>query len=290
MTDPIPCPNCGSTDTLTSLRARRYRLMQQKGLATPPAAAIPGKWPDLGIGDVAVGLAAGAAKARSEFATAIGAQASAESFGLALGHDARAPEGGLALGSSVVETCLDCGTMYAPNVKQERTALEAQIAELEAMEDLAGDCGHDPCPTCEKRHTPWCEPTIPETVEPWIGATVYDEHGTWLVCRPDWMDVLSGNTVAVQCRRDPDEGKRVASITSVSFSEERFWEFLRRSEKAWLLPSGGPGCCAPTCEGATCYGVYEDPTQPVAFACDGCCGHGNEDGWCRPLIKGKTSS
>ena len=29
---------------------------------------------------------------------------------------------------------------------------------------------------------------------------------------------------------------------------------------------------------AVCHGSYEG--QPVSYACDECCGHGNEDGWC----------
>lgn len=37
-------------------------------------------------------------------------------------------------------------------------------------------------------------------------------------------------------------------------------------------------CGAP----ATCVGAYEGATDPEP-ACDGCCGHGNEDGWCEPL-------
>lgn len=43
----------------------------------------------------------------------------------------------------------------------------------------------------------------------------------------------------------------------------------------------------PTCEVceralATCYGTYETP-DAYLFACDGCCGHGSEDGVCRPI-------
>lgn len=33
---------------------------------------------------------------------------------------------------------------------------------------------------------------------------------------------------------------------------------------------------------AVCFGAYEDPIQ-ICGACDECCGHGNEDGWCVPL-------
>lgn len=30
---------------------------------------------------------------------------------------------------------------------------------------------------------------------------------------------------------------------------------------------------------ATCFGTYESSANH-GFACDDCCGHGNEDGWC----------
>lgn len=42
--------------------------------------------------------------------------------------------------------------------------------------------------------------------------------------------------------------------------------------------------CANCGKPATCYGAYED--CPAGFACDECCGHGNEDGWCVPLNHG----
>lgn len=32
---------------------------------------------------------------------------------------------------------------------------------------------------------------------------------------------------------------------------------------------------------ATCIGSYEG--SPIAPACDKCCGHGNEDGYCNPI-------
>ncbi len=34
---------------------------------------------------------------------------------------------------------------------------------------------------------------------------------------------------------------------------------------------------------AGCVGRYEDPGNPIEFACNECCGHGNEDGRCIPL-------
>jgi hypothetical protein len=41
--------------------------------------------------------------------------------------------------------------------------------------------------------------------------------------------------------------------------------------------------CAHCDKAAVCFGIYENPQDPVAFACGSCCGHGNEDGWCRPI-------
>jgi hypothetical protein len=38
---------------------------------------------------------------------------------------------------------------------------------------------------------------------------------------------------------------------------------------------------------ATCYGQYEGVEEAEDgspdYGCDDCCGHGNEDGWCKPL-------
>jgi hypothetical protein len=40
--------------------------------------------------------------------------------------------------------------------------------------------------------------------------------------------------------------------------------------------------CAICGRPAACFGVYEGH-GPIQFACDDCCGHGNEDGWCRAV-------
>lgn len=46
----------------------------------------------------------------------------------------------------------------------------------------------------------------------------------------------------------------------------------------------GPGKCEHCHErDAVCFGVYEDPEAPVERACDVCCAHGNEDGWCESI-------
>ncbi len=58
---------------------------------------------------------------------------------------------------------------------------------------------------------------------------------------------------------------------------------MRTREEARIARNPGPGPCAHCGEPATCFGVYEDPSGPVERACDACCGHGNEDGWCESI-------
>lgn len=47
--------------------------------------------------------------------------------------------------------------------------------------------------------------------------------------------------------------------------------------------------CAICGKPAACFGCYEDPSGADQYACDGCCGHGNEDGWCKPISEGGIS-
>ena len=46
--------------------------------------------------------------------------------------------------------------------------------------------------------------------------------------------------------------------------------------------------CATCGNVATCIGRYEGRPGD-SCACDECCGHGNEDGWCEPLVSGGRS-
>ena len=54
------------------------------------------------------------------------------------------------------------------------------------------------------------------------------------------------------------------------------------------LASGSPAPETPVChicgKPATCIGAYEGGTEAQS-ACDDCCGHGNEDGWCVPIAE-----
>jgi hypothetical protein len=47
--------------------------------------------------------------------------------------------------------------------------------------------------------------------------------------------------------------------------------------------------CANCPKPAACVGTYEDSEGPLAFACDDCCGHGNEDGFCYRLADAPDS-
>ena len=54
---------------------------------------------------------------------------------------------------------------------------------------------------------------------------------------------------------------------------------------------GKPAMCAICGKPATCLGLYDAPyleadlTTPDEYACDDCCGHGNEDGYCEPVMR-----
>lgn len=54
------------------------------------------------------------------------------------------------------------------------------------------------------------------------------------------------------------------------------------SEKGDGVEAVCANCGAP----ATCHGKYE--AGIIGFACDQCCGHGNEDGWCNPVVATKA--
>ena len=52
----------------------------------------------------------------------------------------------------------------------------------------------------------------------------------------------------------------------------------------WALEARFPKC-AICGKPASCLGKYETDDNPWQYACDTCCGHGNEDGRCVPLAE-----
>lgn len=92
---------------------------------------------------------------------------------------------------------------------------------------------------------------------PWTGLAPYDEM-QWTLWDAD------GNLVA-ECVGDDDDGHTEA-VTII-----------------YAVNKAGPRICN-GCGSAdvTCYGSYEDEVS-WAYACDNCCGHGNEDGQCEAV-------
>ena len=61
--------------------------------------------------------------------------------------------------------------------------------------------------------------------------------------------------------------------------------------RAALGASNGDPRCAFCRAPATCFGEYETcDGSGEGFACDECCGCGNEDGWCEPLHEEATDA
>lgn len=58
--------------------------------------------------------------------------------------------------------------------------------------------------------------------------------------------------------------------------------FIPKEKSSFAAPLGSGARCRECGKPATCYGNYEMCGE--AYACDDCCGHGNEDGWCKPVL------
>ena len=63
----------------------------------------------------------------------------------------------------------------------------------------------------------------------------------------------------------------------------------RHCDECHARPSQAPICSHCKRAPATCLGQY-DNMPDEQHACDACCGHGNEDGWCNPIAKVADSS
>lgn len=87
-------------------------------------------------------------------------------------------------------------------------------------------------------------------------------------------------------RLSPDDGRRISDWSSHDhvFLRDGGWPRAGRNDRPRPVESVAQCyvCGAP----ATCYGHYEEGETPVDWACDTCCGHGNEDGWCLPAPSG----
>lgn len=94
----------------------------------------------------------------------------------------------------------------------------------------------------------------------------------------DVRKVLSGHLGAETFNWDqffePRFGKIAEALKKRGKSDEEIREILRPFEQGKK--------CATCGRPAACYGAYEG-SEVEEYACDVCCGHGNEDGHCRPV-------
>lgn len=112
--------------------------------------------------------------------------------------------------------------------------------------------------------------TTQPRVEQWIVAAI--EIKQLLVERQlivGMYDSVLEDIAAIIARHAPKEPEGVA--------EKRHRELIKLIHtESWDRK------CAHCGKTATCMGAYESEDN-LGFACDECCGHGNEDGWCVPL-------
>lgn len=87
----------------------------------------------------------------------------------------------------------------------------------------------------------------------------------------------AGSSIEEMERSDDGEWIRWEDVASAIAAQQRALVVERDTLTAKVAK------CVICGKPASCFGVYEQPDQPIAFACDACCGHGNEDGWCKPI-------
>lgn len=81
-----------------------------------------------------------------------------------------------------------------------------------------------------------------------------------------------------------EELEQAANFAENCDSIEAAARLRKRAERTKTVTDLGD-VCAHCDRPPVCIGVYEDSTGQPALACDECCGHGNEDGWCKLLTE-----
>lgn len=113
---------------------------------------------------------------------------------------------------------------------------------------------------------------------------------------PDPAAGCNATHVARARRKRHDERRRAERRAEASKRQARPPEALQEpsddlDETAERIAEARnkPQTCAVCGTPATCFGEYEtcDGTS-AGYACDTCCGHGNEDGWCEALPEGEN--
>jgi hypothetical protein len=81
---------------------------------------------------------------------------------------------------------------------------------------------------------------------------------------------------------------KCVALDKTAAQRNRLAEALREEKQARIIDAAfieklkAAARCQFCKKPATCVGAYEGNEKPE-FACDDCCGHGNEDGWCLSL-------
>jgi hypothetical protein len=142
MKQPLSCPHCGSRRSLNRLRKKleevKRRIATKKRYAAPKPKPVP------------VGMHTHSLPNHSHGATAVGGVGTLALIGgagatlgssmhedlmIAAGNNDMA--GVVSINEGEVDTCVDCGTFYAPNAKELGDELQDEIYKLDPLGAMA---------------------------------------------------------------------------------------------------------------------------------------------------------
>jgi hypothetical protein len=121
-------------------------------------------------------------------------------------------------------------------------------------------------------------------------ATLYAaslDKGGWDDLARDLREKLAAAEARAESLLRLCDNKCVA-LDKTAAQRNRLAEALREEKQARIIDAAfieklkAAARCQFCKKPATCVGAYEGNEKPE-FACDDCCGHGNEDGWCLSL-------
>ena len=139
MTVDLPCPCCGSVETLAKLRYKRdllkARLQEERRNRYPVAVKNPmpggGAISIIGGAGSVVGVAGGSSL-YDHFS-----DYHCRGLTIAAPQYSNEAEGTMIVNGAVLDVCLECGTFYARNAASLREKLETEIAEMDPLGALA---------------------------------------------------------------------------------------------------------------------------------------------------------
>jgi hypothetical protein len=146
-------------------------------------------------------------------------------------------------------------------------------ANIQYMVDALGVV-HEKCPDCRGAG---CKPVTNNARIETRSAHVYAAGTERLVAAIDHMVASLKRDVADErVRHHSDLKLMLTTFDTIIETLEHAAAALRSAHDSKAAPPC-VSCGAP----AACIGSYEG--NPIGAACNVCCGHGNEDGWCEPI-------